>query len=62
MDLTEEQKDYIKNNVAKVANLNELTQKCFRDDDLDGRVQQLPNRDEVSIDIQEQLVVELCSK
>ncbi len=32
------------------------------DDDLDGRVLQLPNRDEVSIDIQEQLVVELCSK
>ncbi len=32
------------------------------DDDLDGRVLQLPNRDEVSVDIQEQLVVELCSK
>ena len=32
------------------------------DDDLDGRVQQLPSRDEVSIDIQEQLVIELCSK
>ena len=32
------------------------------DDDLDARVLQLPNRDEVSIDIQEQLVVELCSK
>ncbi len=32
------------------------------DGDLDGRVLQLPNRDEVSIDIQEQLVVELCSK
>lgn len=32
------------------------------DDDLDGRILQLPNRDEVSIDIQEQLVVELCSK
>ncbi len=40
MDLTEEQKDYIKNNVAKVANLNELTQKCFRDDDLDGRTKE----------------------
>lgn len=32
------------------------------DDGLDARVLQLPNRDEVSIDIQEQLVVELCSK
>jgi small subunit ribosomal protein S4 len=32
------------------------------DDDLDVRVLQLPNRDEVSIDIQEQLVIELCSK
>ncbi len=32
------------------------------DEDLDGRVLQLPNRDEVSIDIQEQLVIELCSK
>ncbi len=33
------------------------------DDDIDGRVLQLPNRDEVSIvNIQEQLVVELCSK
>lgn len=40
MDLTEEQKDYIKKNVAKVANLNELTQKCFRDDDLDGRTKE----------------------
>ena len=32
------------------------------DDELEGRVQQLPNRDEVSVNIQEQLVVELCSK
>lgn len=40
MDLTEEQKEYIKNNVAKVSNLNELTQKCFRDDDLDGRTKE----------------------
>ena len=32
------------------------------DDGLDARVLQLPNRDEISIDIQEQLVVELCSK
>ena len=32
------------------------------DDELDVRVLQLPNRDEVSIDIQEQLVIELCSK
>ena len=32
------------------------------DDELEGRVLQLPNRDEVSVDIQEQLVVELCSK
>jgi len=40
MDLTDDQKEYIKNNVAKVANLNELTQKCFRDDDLDGRTKE----------------------
>ena len=40
MDLTDEQKEYIKNNVAKVSNLNELTQKCFRDDDLDGRTKE----------------------
>ena len=40
MDLTDEQQEYIKNNVAKVANLNELTQKCFRDDDLDGRTKE----------------------
>jgi len=32
------------------------------DGDLDGRILQLPNRDEVSVDIQEQLVIELCSK
>lgn len=32
------------------------------DDELEGRVLQLPDRDEVSINIQEQLVVELCSK
>ena len=32
------------------------------DDELEGRILQLPNRDEVSINIQEQLVVELCSK
>jgi len=40
MDLTDDQKDYIKNNVDKVTNLNELTQKCFRDDDLDGRTKE----------------------
>ena len=40
MSLTQEQKDYIKNNAAKVSNLNELTQKCFRDDDLDGRTKE----------------------
>ena len=40
MDLTDDQKDYIKNNVNKVTNLNELTQKCFRDDDLDGRTKE----------------------
>ncbi len=32
------------------------------DDELECRVLQLPNRDEVSVNIQEQLVVELCSK
>ena len=40
MDLTDDQKEYIKNNVDKVTNLNELTQKCFRDDDLDGRTKE----------------------
>ena len=34
----------------------------LRDDGTEGHVLQLPTRDEVSIDIQEQLVVELCSK
>ena len=29
MDLTDDQKEYIKNNVNKVTNLNELTQKCL---------------------------------
>ncbi len=32
------------------------------DDMLEGRVLHLPSRDEISINIQEQLVVELCSK
>tara|TARA_B100001063_G_scaffold239800_1_gene263869 strand:- start:17 stop:1066 length:1050 start_codon:yes stop_codon:yes gene_type:complete len=40
MDLTDDQKEYIKKNVNKVTNLNELTQKCFRDDDLDGRTKE----------------------
>ena len=34
----------------------------LNDDSLEGRVLQLPARDEISINIQEQLVVELCSK
>lgn len=33
----------------------------LRDDGLEGRVLQMPNMDEMSIDIQEQLIVELCS-
>ena len=40
MNLTEEQKQYIKNNMSKISNLNELTQKCFRDNDLDGRTKE----------------------
>ena len=40
MNLTEEQKQYIKNNMSKISNLNELTQKCFRDIDLDGRTKE----------------------
>jgi len=32
------------------------------DDELEGRVLQLPVRDDISMNIQEQLVVELCSK
>ena len=40
MNLTDDQKEYIKDNVNKVTNLNELTQKCFRDDDLDGRTKE----------------------
>ena len=35
---------------------------ALEDDELEGRVLQLPNRDEVSVSIQEQLVVELCYK
>ncbi len=34
----------------------------LRGDGLEGNVLQLPTRDEISIEIQEQLVVELCSK
>lgn len=37
MELKKEQIEYLKANAAKILNLNELTQKCFRDDDLDGR-------------------------
>ena len=37
MELTKEQIEYLKANAAKILNLNELTQKCFRNDDLDGR-------------------------
>lgn len=37
MELTKEQEEYLKQNAAKILNLNELTQKCFRNDDLDGR-------------------------
>lgn len=32
------------------------------DDELEARVLQLPTREDISVDIQEQLVVELCSK
>ena len=34
----------------------------LRDDGLESHILQLPTRDEISINIQEQLVVELCSK
>ena len=40
MDLTSEQKDFLKENAHKIQNLIELTRKCFDDDSLDGRSKQ----------------------
>lgn len=40
MKLTEEQEKFIKENVSKTLNLNDLTQKCFGDDSLDGRTKE----------------------
>ena len=34
----------------------------FRQDALEGVVTQLPNRDDISVSVQEQLIIELCSK
>ena len=34
----------------------------FRQDALEGAVTQLPNRDDISVSVQEQLIIELCSK
>ncbi len=52
----------IKMNVESNKNRKQPSWLDLADDGLDARVLQLPNRDEISIDIQEQLVVELCSK
>jgi len=40
MHLTDDQKVYIKNHVNKHTNFVDRTQKCFRDDDLDGRTKE----------------------
>ena len=40
MDLTNEQKEFLKENALKIQNLIELTRQCFDDDTLDGRSKQ----------------------
>ena len=37
MDLTKEQKDFLRENASKVPDLIDLTKQCFEDDSLDGR-------------------------
>ena len=40
MQLTEEQIDFLQKNSKKYQDLNVLTQKCFENDDLDGRTKE----------------------
>ncbi len=37
MDLTKEQKDFLRENASKIPDLIDLTKQCFKDDSLDGR-------------------------
>ncbi len=37
MDLTKEQKDFLRENASKIPDLIDLTKQCFEDDSLDGR-------------------------
>ena len=37
MELTKKQEEFLHENAKKILNLNELTQKCFENDELDGR-------------------------
>ncbi|MCF6158102.1 MAG: 30S ribosomal protein S4 [wastewater metagenome] len=52
----------IKQNIELVRGRNIPAWIDFRGDEQGGVVTQLPNRDDVSVPIQEQLIVELCSK
>jgi len=37
MDLTKEQKEFVRENASRIPNLIDLTKQCFGDDSLDGR-------------------------
>ena len=37
MELTEEQRQFLRENASKVPNLIDLTKQCFKDNSLDGR-------------------------
>ena len=37
MDLTEQQKNFLRDNASAIPNLIDLTKQCFEDDSLDGR-------------------------
>ena len=37
MDLSEDQKDFLRENADSIPNLIDLTKQCFNDDSLDGR-------------------------
>ena len=37
MDLSEEQKEFLRENSSRIPNLIDLTKQCFKDDSLDGR-------------------------
>lgn len=52
----------IKSNIELVKGRNIPAWIDFRNDTLEGVVTQLPMRDDISVPIQEQLIIELCSK